>query len=249
MPTKQLFCLKQFSLCQAHTAMKLGTDAFALGAWTASSVVLRDHAKILDIGTGTGILSLMLAQRFPSAEIDALEIDTGAAHDAVQNFSKSPWAKQLNLFIIDALSFETNKLYDLIISNPPFFESVGLSASSVSRSLARQEQPDGLNIRTLIAKAKNLLTPQGALYLILPYEREAYLRQIACEELMYINKLCRFYSKPNTPVRTLVCLTPLLMGHEYRATDISCITQREETGDYTCQWRNLLTPYISLSKR
>ena len=246
MKSYELFSLKEFSLCQAHTPMKLGTDALALGAWTSLNVRLESNTQVLDIGAGTGILSLMLAQNFTNATIDAIELDTGAIRDATENFKLSPWYNRLNLLEGDILEFSTAKKYALIISNPPFYDSMGLRAGTDGRIRARQEQMEGLNIRSLIKKAKELLDFRGRLFLILPYERESYLRQIACEELMFIDSLCRLYSKPDSPVRTLVCLSSLLEKIDYEETIISRIVQREFSGEYTSQWRKLLAPYLKL---
>lgn len=236
------FQLKQFSIQQGHSAMKLGTDALVLGAWVANMEINPQH--ILDIGTGTGILSLMLAQAYPESYIDAIEIDKGAALDAQQNFASSPWKEHLKLYQEDALAFLPNKKYDLIISNPPFFASTGIGSSSQQRQLARQEQPQGLGLNSLIHKAISWLKPSGRLCLIFPYEREETLRQSATEALMFLDKLCIFYSQPNSPTRLLSCLCCINPSHTYTPCTNSQLLQRDDSGKYSLAYQHLLAPYL-----
>lgn len=115
------FQFKQFRIDQDQTAMKVTTEACILGAWVDEQI---PPQTVLDIGTGTGLLALMLAQKFPQAEIDAVEIDQGAFTQAHANFHSSPWPERLQVFHQRIQDFDPGKKYDLIISNPPFFKSI-----------------------------------------------------------------------------------------------------------------------------
>ena len=160
-----MFHFKKFSIEDSAAAMKIGTDAVLLGAWTKCE----NESRILDIGTGSGILSLMLAQRTSKIFIDALEIDQEAATLAMENAKFSPWG---NWITVHQTSFQEfakaspNK-YSLIICNPPFF-SKSLKASTKARNLARHN--DSLPLNELLSGVTNLLTNNGKASFIFPFE-------------------------------------------------------------------------------
>lgn len=236
------FRLKQFGIKQGRTAMKVGTDAIALASWLVSLSPQAD--SILDLGAGTGILSLMLAQHYSKAKITAIEIERGAYDDMCENFASSPWSDRLMAIHADALEYKSQEGYDLIISNPPFYAMQTLRAEDESRQLARTERIDGLGVSSLIEKAKTLLRPSGTLAMICPIEREEDLRRSACESLMYLDELCTLYSLPHVAVRLLVCLKPLLNTSSYHISHRRDLVQRESTGAYTTQYKRLTEPYL-----
>lgn len=240
------FGLQQFGIKQRRSAMKVGTDAIALGAWVAD--LSPDAEHILDIGAGTGILALMMAQHYPDAQITALEIDEGAYCDMQENFEASPWHHRLMACQTDALLFTAREPYDLIISNPPFFSSHSLRAEGATRQLARNEEVNGLGIVSLIHKAKTLLSTDGVLALVCPVDREENLRRGACEALMYIAELCVFHSSPDVPVRLLSLLRPLQGANGYKRTNKSKLIQRELSGEYTAQYKGLIRDYLLVTK-
>ena len=112
-----MFRFKQFTVCDERSAMKIGTDGVLLGAWTD----IEGDSRILDVGTGTGLIALMLAQRNASAEIVGVDISHEAIEEARDNFLNSPWAKRLSVTEGDVCSFESNEKFDHIVSNPPYF--------------------------------------------------------------------------------------------------------------------------------
>lgn len=237
------FRLKEFGINQSRSAMKVGTDALALGAWTVSLGL--QPKRILDVGAGTGILSLMLAQVYPEAYIDAIELDAGAALDARENFERSPWASRLQLYEGNALDFCPDIAYDLIISNPPFYAEDTLTAKGESRQLARREQEGGLGLQSLINCAKAWLSSDGCLCLISPYDRDLSLRQAATESLMYFEELCTLYSNcKSSPVRLLSYLRPLSLLANYQGCRKTSIVLRNEEGDYTRQYKHLTNPFL-----
>ena len=167
------FTFKQFQVNQDRCAMKIGTDGVLLGAWTP---LINNPFNVLDIGAGTGILSLMLAQRSNAAPnnvgiIDAIEIDEDAYEQCVENFESSPWGDKLFCFHagLDEFVDEPEDEYDLIISNPPFYTDDYKSDNS-SRDLARFE--DALPFEELIEAAALLLSDNGIFSVIIPYKEE-----------------------------------------------------------------------------
>ena len=172
------FTFKQFHVNQDRCAMKIGTDGVLLGAWTP---IINNPYNVLDIGAGTGILSLMLAQRSNAEQIDAIEIDEDAYEQCVENFEASPWSDKLFCFHagLDEFVDEPEDEYDLIISNPPFYTDDYKSDNS-SRDLARFE--DALPFEELIEAAALLLSDNGIFSVIIPFKEEERFVSL-CKEL------------------------------------------------------------------
>jgi tRNA1Val (adenine37-N6)-methyltransferase len=179
------FTFKHFTIRQDKTAMKVGTDGVLLGAWANVS----DCRKILDIGTGTGLIALMLAQRC-DAKVDAIEIVPDAASQATENVIQSPWMGRINVIEDSFQNFSATAAvkYDLIVCNPPFF-SDSLKAKTNSRSLARHD--DQLNPNDLLAPVADLLNPMGHFCLILPAEKEAGIIVLATERGLFPSEILR----------------------------------------------------------
>ena len=177
------FQFKQFLIKQDKCAMKVCTDACLLGAFAANRLPLTVH-RLLDIGTGTGLLSLMLAQRNLNAVIDAVEIDEAAAEQAKENFNNSPWKERLNVHNepIQKFAKSINKKYDVIICNPPFYEN-DLKSENKQRNLALHS--DALSLEELISIVGFLLEKNGSFFCLLPFHRTKYF-----EELLVNKKLC-----------------------------------------------------------
>lgn len=170
------FKFKQFTIEQDRCAMKIGTDAVLLGAW---SPIPKNIFSVLDIGAGTGILSLMLAQRTYAEQIDAIEINEDAYEECVDNFENSPWSD--NLFCYHAgldefLEEMEDESYDLIISNPPFYTD-DYKSDAEKRNLARFE--DALPFEELIESAANLLSEFGVFSVIIPFKEEEHFINLA----------------------------------------------------------------------
>ncbi len=172
------FTFKQFSVNQERCAMKIGTDGVLLGAWTP---LINNPFNVLDIGAGTGILSIMLAQRSNAEQIDAIEIDEDAYEQCVENFEASPWGDKLFCFHagLDEFVDEPEDEYDLIISNPPFYTD-DYKSDNTSRDLARFE--DALPFEELIEAAALLLSDNGIFSVIIPFKEEEQFVSL-CKEL------------------------------------------------------------------
>ena len=191
------FTFKQFSVNQDRCAMKIGTDGVLLGAWTP---LINNPYNVLDIGAGTGILSLMLAQRSNAEQIDAIEIDEDAYEQCVENFEASPWGDKLFCFHagLDEFVDEPEDEYDLIISNPPFYTD-DYKTDNTSRDLARFE--DALPFEELIEAAALLLSDNGIFSVIIPFKEEERFVSM-CKELdLFPLKITRVKGTPTSEIK------------------------------------------------
>lgn len=158
------FRFKQFTIHQDQCAMKVGTDGVLLGAWSN----VENNVSILDVGTGTGLIALMLAQRNSTAVIDAIEMDSDAAQQATQNVIDSPFGMRISVYYhrFQDFSRTIDKQYDLIVCNPPFFVNA-LKSPDTQRTMARHAQ--SLSLEELFLHSCKLLTESGKIAVILPY--------------------------------------------------------------------------------
>src|SRR5688572_22601587 len=157
------FHFKQFSVRHDRSGMKVGTDGVLLGAW----VEVKNAKRLLDIGTGTGVIALMLAQRTqPNVTIDAIEIDRDAIEDASENFSSSPWSNRFTLHRGRVQEFSTSKKFDIIVSNPPYFID-SYKPPNDQRIIARHAE--SLSFEDLLRVSEKLLEENGTLNVVLPY--------------------------------------------------------------------------------
>lgn len=171
---KEGFQFRQFFVGQQRCAMKVGTDGVLLGAWAEGG------QHILDIGTGTGVVALMMAQRFPSANIDAIEVDHDAAEQAADNVGQSPFASRIAVTYTAFQDFLPSAPYDSIVCNPPYFLN-SMKAPEASRSLARHAGEKSLTFRDIFVFAKANTSDYGVVNVVVPtlsqeaLETEAYL--------------------------------------------------------------------------
>ena len=192
-----MFSFKQFSLEQDRTAMKIGTDGVLLGAWTP---IEKNPYSILDIGTGTGIIALMLAQRSTAEQIDALEIDEDAYEQATDNFENSPWNDRLFCFHagLDEFVEDPEDEYDLIVSNPPFY-SEDYKSSNEQRDLARFQ--DAMPFEDLIEAAALLLSENGIFSVIIPFKEEEKFIDLCAEVELFPLKVTRVKGIPTSEIK------------------------------------------------
>ncbi|MFC2110185.1 tRNA1(Val) (adenine(37)-N6)-methyltransferase [Bacteroidota bacterium] len=179
------FQFKEFSVEQDCCAMKIGTDGVLLGAWAHEG----DAFSILDIGAGTGVISLMLAQKSHAEIIDAIEIDDDAYEQCVENFEASNWGDRLFCYHASLQEFteEIEDPYDLIISNPPFYTDSYQSQDS-KRNKARFE--DSLPFEHLLFGVSKLLSPDGKFAMIAPYKEKDQLCELANTHGLFLNRSC-----------------------------------------------------------
>ena len=224
-----MFQFKQFSINQNRCAMKIGTDAVLLGAWCP---IDNKPLSVLDIGAGTGILSLMLAQRTSAEQIDAIEIDENAYEQCVENFEASPWSDRLFCFHagLDEFVDEPEDEYDIIISNPPFY-SENYKTENDSRDMARFQ--DALPFEELVDAASLLLSENGIFAVIVPFKEEERFIDLCAEVDLFPVKVTRVKGSHTTPiVRSLLAFKryelPVLEADEL----VIEINRHEYTDDY-----------------
>lgn len=191
------FKFKQFTVHQDRCAMKIGTDGVLLGAWASNAHM---PESILDIGAGTGIIGLMLAQRSNAETIDALEINEDAFEQCMENFEASPWPDRLFCYhaSLDEFVEEVEDKYDLIVSNPPFY-SEGVTSGDSSRDMARQN--NSLPFDRLIKGVSEMLTEKGIFALIIPIKEETRVLGEALKYGLYPARLLRVKGHPDSEVK------------------------------------------------
>jgi tRNA1Val (adenine37-N6)-methyltransferase len=224
-----VFQFKQFSVNQNQCAMKIGTDGVLLGAWTP---IENNPKSVLDIGTGTGIIALMLAQRSNAQQIDALEIDENAYEQAVDNFENSPWSDRLFCFHagFDEFVDEPEEEYDLIVSNPPFY-SEDYRSDNEQRDLARFQE--AMPFDELVEAADLLLSENGIFSVIIPFNEEDRFIKLCANVELYPIKVTRVKGSQNTKIiRSLLAFKkyelPVLVADEL----VIEISRHEYTPEY-----------------
>lgn len=185
------FKFKRFTVYHNLCAMKVGTDGVLLGAWTDVST----SKRILDIGTGSGLVALMLAQRC-DASITAIDIDADAVKQAQINIEASSWKERMEVFHTDLCDFSPQCLFDTIVSNPPYFVD-SLKCSDIQRNTARHN--DTLTSEQLLENASRLLHPEGELSLILPFEQNEATIHTAQRFGLYPTKHTQIITRPGLP--------------------------------------------------
>lgn len=228
------FQFKQFTIYQDRCAMKVGTDGVLLGAWAPCAQAQR----ILDVGAGTGLVSLMMAQR-SSAQIDAVELDAATAEQAKENVSSSPFKERIRVYASSFQDYVSScqVRYDLIVSNPPFFHN-SLKPPKDARSAARHT--DSLPFEDLILGAMSLLTDGGQLVLILPItEGELFISRAQTLGLYCIHKT-EVYPKPKIPAKRLL----LILSKQASACVNSELTiETEHRHQYSDEFKALTTDF------
>ena len=188
------FSFKQFTINQDRCAMKVGTDGVLLGAWVSLET---NPQSILDIGTGTGVIALQLAQRSTAEIIDAVEIDPDAFEQCVENFEASDWGDRLFCYhaSIEELADEVEEQYDIIVSNPPFYTDK-FKSNDEARDKARSS--DALPFNMLLKSVSVLLYETGRFSLILPRKEEESFIDLASKVGLYPSKICRVQGAINS---------------------------------------------------
>ncbi|RDK88859.1 tRNA1Val (adenine37-N6)-methyltransferase [Marinirhabdus gelatinilytica] len=200
------FQFKQFTVSQDRCAMKIGTDGVLLGAWVS---LLNNPESILDIGAGTGVISLQLSQRSLAQTIDAIEIDEDAYEQCTENFENSPWADRLFCYHASIQEFvsEIDERYDLIVSNPPFHAPLSGEMSKAegdntipeNRKVARFT--DSLPFQHLIVSVAHLLSTHGTFAVILPKNEEEKFVEMAEHYELFPKRICRVKGSPTSEVK------------------------------------------------
>ncbi|AFL81081.1 putative O-methyltransferase [Aequorivita sublithincola DSM 14238] len=238
------FKFKQFTVEQDRCAMKIGTDGVLLGAWVS---IKNNPFSILDIGAGTGIIALQLAQRSYAEMVDAIEIDGNAFEQCVDNFENSPWGDRLYCYHASLEEFmeEIEDKYDLIISNPPFYSPplpaasppIGEKKIPNSRKLARFN--DALPFDELIESVSLLLSDEGIFSVIIPRKEEESFIKMASEVNLFPNRICRVRGNETSEEKRSM----LEFSFEKNLIKIENLTIEISRHDYTDDYKNLVREF------
>lgn len=229
------FQFKQFAVQQDKTAMKVGTDGVLLGAWANLDF---NPNSILDIGAGTGLIALMMAQRSDAETIDAIELNDAAYEQSVENFENSDWGDRLFCYHASLAEFtdEIDEKYDFIISNPPFYRSTYKELSE-ERAMARHSE--SLTYADLLESTSKLLSKNGNCAFIIPFEEEKNFLKIAQENQLYPNRITRVRGAVDTAVkRSLVQLS-------FQETEafLNELTLELSRHNYTEEYKNIVEDF------
>jgi tRNA1Val (adenine37-N6)-methyltransferase len=209
--------------------MKVGTDGMLLGAWAP----IDGAQRVLDIGTGTGLLALMLAQRAPEAQIDAVEIDALAAAQATDNVQASPFAARISIHAQAIQTWHHAVGYDLIVSNPPYF-AAGIPPDDPARLQARHQQ--SLDLPTLLKRSSEWLAPLGQAAFVFPYDQAARWQAEAARWGLLPQRMLRVRPTPTKPFRRLL-ISFSRAGGPVEEADL--VIQREDSLEYSAGYRAL----------
>ncbi|WP_430466888.1 tRNA1(Val) (adenine(37)-N6)-methyltransferase [Winogradskyella ouciana] len=225
------FQFKQFTVNQDQCAMKIGTDGVLLGAWTS---VDHNPFNVLDIGAGTGILSLMIAQRSNAEQIEAIEIDDDAFEQCAENFENSPWNDRLFCFHASLLEYieAVDEKFDLIICNPPFY-SEDYKTEDKARNLARFS--DAMPMEHIIFAIINFLSENGIFSIVIPHKMENTFIEEASLIGLFPNRILRVKGNPNSEIKRSL----IEFSYSETATKISELIIETERHQYTEDYINL----------
>lgn len=216
--------------------MKVGIDGVLLGAWAD----FNNEKWILDVGSGTGLLALMAAQR-SEALIDAVEVEPEAASEALFNFQNSKWQSRIKLYVCSFQNLITKNKYDHIISNPPFFEN---APKSLDFKRAQARHADSLTLKELLEKSVSLLTVNGKISLILPADMEARLCSLIMTMNLHLNRFCRIH--PDETKKSHRILAEL-SGFQDKRDDQNLFIRNSVSGNYSTQYCKLTKDFYRLS--
>lgn len=226
------FRFKHFSVEHEVAAQKVSTDSVLLGAWACPD---NSPRRILDVGAGCGILALMMAQRFPEASIEAIEIDRETAMECGGNFQKSSWNDRLKIEVKDFNDWKCSEPYDLIICNPPYFTD-DTPSPDPQRNMARHESM--LNIEELMTKGAHMLSATGEIAVIYPWLSLERLRKAVKLAGLNINKLCKVCSTEGKEP-TLV----MAMAGKSEKSSIEEIVLRDADGKYNSRYVDITSDF------
>jgi len=227
------FQFKQFTIRQERATLKVSTDSCLLGAWFAQH--LKHQSHILDIGSGTGLLVLMLAQKHAESNIDGIEIDENCFVESQENIKTSPWANRCTVFNGDARTYLFPRQYDFIITNPPFYEQQ-LESADKKNNLAKHSSHLGL--KELVAIIKTQLLPTGEFGILLPFSRLQEIEEISTANGFYLQEKVLVQQTPTHPYFRVI-----LRFAQSPSTQICHTLVIKENNEYTPPFVDLLRDY------
>lgn len=228
---KPTFRFKQFTIHQDRCALKVGTDGVLFGAW----VNYNGAQRILDIGTGTGVLALIAAQHNAAATIDAVEIDDAAAEQAAENAANSPWCDRVRVHRMDVRRMKVSEPFDLVICNPPYYAGY---STAMDERMGLAKHSDELLFPALVAAVDRLLAKTGRFAVIIPMNREQELNALAAKVGLKPTRRCVVKYVAHRPAKR-VLLELSRVGEVLHQEELTI----ENTGpfDYTSEYRALIS--------
>jgi tRNA1Val (adenine37-N6)-methyltransferase len=231
------FEMKEFTVAHDQCAMRVNTDGCLLGAVAGEEFKAHQVQHALDIGTGSGVIAMQLAQRFDKAYVDAVEIHGPSAKQASENFSKSPYAGRMVCYHEPIQEFEHNLLYDLIVSNPPYFES---GPTKLDAGIAAARHALTLDFKSLVMNASRLLKDSGQFWVILPADQSDRFLDEAMDEGLNLKNIIHVYPKAEREAnRCIYGLCKCEVDEPQRKK----ITLYKEDQHYTEEAREVLSPF------
>ncbi|HMG66719.1 MAG TPA: methyltransferase [Chitinophagaceae bacterium] len=236
------FKFKQFTIHQDRCAMKVTTDGCLFGAWIASEDKNEEQElkNVLDIGTGTGLLGLMYSQKNSHAIIDAVEIDSDAYQQAKENIGASPFSERIHVINADIKKFILTKKYDLIISNPPFYENEIIS-SNEKKNIAHHDS--GLVLEEILDIIKANLCPDGVFYLLLPFKRNNDIRQYLKERTLFLSKITLVKQSTQHEYFRMMIKGKMNRENENETEAVKELSICDDRQQYTDKFKELLKDY------
>lgn len=224
-----VFRFKQFEIEQRDSVFKIGTDGLLIATW----VDVNSPQTVLDIGTGTGLIALVLAQRFSQASIQGIDLNPDAIQLANLNFEASPWKERLTA---NDLPYQNliQEQFDLIITNPPFFDK-RLKSGKKTKDWARHN--DSLPFESIILQTKKLLSPEGTFAIILPTDEFTSFEQLAIQNQLFPKRICTVQGNPNSSIKRYMAE----FGHQEVSVKKEALIVEQSRHVYTEE-------YISLTK-
>lgn len=193
------FSFKQFTIRQDRCAMKVGTDGVLLGAWAHTEIVSEDRdLRILDIGTGTGLIALMMAQRYPMAHVTAIEIDAEASVQAQENVEDSPFSERIKVHNVALQDYKEKNTFEIIVSNPPYFMD-SLKTPDTRRTMARHT--DTLTYEVLFSFATSMLSDDGVFAIVLPADTLYKAEECATFSGLFMRERIGIRTTPHKPIK------------------------------------------------
>src|SRR4030095_1465825 len=233
------FRFKQFTIHQDRCAMKVTTDGCLFGAWVAKQLNDGHHyaQTMLDIGTGTAVLTLMAAQKNPQLNIDAIEIDDSADVQATQNISEAKFKNEIRIYHDNILQEKSGKTYDVIVTNPPFYEKELKSASS-KKNIAHHDE--GLLLENLLPIIKDRLNENGVFYMLLPYKRKNEMDSLFRNNHLFCSKKISVSQSANHEYFRILIEGKLHEEHSVIESELSIC---DDSGNYSSEFTALLKDY------
>ena len=225
----EIFRFKKFSMQHHESPMPIGTDSVLLGSWVA----LQHSKHILDVGTGCGLLALMCAQRSENSQITGIDISEKAINESKENATQSPWSNRIKFVHTSLQKHISQAPLDLILSNPPYFDSKGLKSKNTERAHARHNSKLPLDI--LFEYAFKNLSLKGSLALVLPYSCLQELQELAEENKLHCSRMLRIRPHPNKAFNRLL----IAFTKRPRETDTQNLSIRTEQGQYSPEYSQL----------